>query len=86
MNFRPILSGSHDNVLTACAKIKFEVDIRGCFREIQLVLAPNVVGPNATDPRKKVFCITALSRTESCTFNSKHLKLSIFRRLGTAFE
>lgn len=34
---------------------KFEVEIRGCFGEIPLVIAPNVVGPNATDPRKKVF-------------------------------
>lgn len=31
---------------------KFEVEIRGCFGEIPLVIAPNVVGPNATDPRK----------------------------------
>lgn len=54
---------------------KFEVEIRGCFGEIQLIVAPNVVGPNATDPSKKVFCIKVLSRTESCTFNSKQLKL-----------
>ncbi len=50
---------------------KFEVEIRGCFGEIQLIVAPNVVGPNATDPSKKVFCIKVLSRTESCTFNPK---------------
>ena len=36
---------------------KIEVEIQGCFGEIQLVAAPNVVGSNATDPRKKVFLL-----------------------------
>lgn len=68
-----------------CIK-KFEVDKKCYTGDIPQVAAPNVVSPNAIEPKNRVFCITALSGMNPCTFNSKQIKLRIYARWGSAFE